>query len=67
MENSDDKQPENSPERLSSRILLIWLAAIAAVIGLVMAQSGEISSAERSLNSIEELIKQRKMIVSKRQ
>ena len=57
MENSDDKQPENSPKGFQPRILLIWLAAIAAIIGLVMAQSGEISSAERSLNSIEELIK----------
>ena len=35
---------------------MIWLAILAAIIGLVMAQSGEISPSHRSLTSVDELL-----------
>ena len=38
------------------KVLLIWLAVLAAIIGLVMAQSGEIAPGQLSIASIDELI-----------
>ncbi|MEC7801635.1 MAG: ATP-dependent zinc metalloprotease FtsH [Verrucomicrobiota bacterium] len=54
---TDEKDnTENQPKGFNPKVLLIWLAILAAIIGLVMAQSSEISGSQRALNSVDELI-----------
>jgi cell division protease FtsH len=53
--NKNDNK-ENQPKGFHPKVLLIWLAVLAAIIGLVMAQSGEITSGQLSIASIDELI-----------
>jgi cell division protease FtsH len=52
--NKDDSGSQN--KGFQPKVLLIWLAVLAAIIGLVMAQSGEINSGQVSIASIDELI-----------
>jgi cell division protease FtsH len=55
----DNKQKDESggqPKGFQPKVLLIWLAVLAAIIGLVMAQSGEISSGQLTIASVDELI-----------
>jgi cell division protease FtsH len=52
--NNDNK--ESQSKGFHPKVLLIWLAVLAAIIGLVMAQSGEITSGQLSIASIDELI-----------
>ena len=56
MTNEDNKDLQNQPKGFNPKVLLIWLAILAAIIGLVMAQSGEISTANRALSSVDDLI-----------
>ena len=54
--NEDKNESQNQPKGFNPKVLLIWLAISAAIIGLVMAQSGEMSQTQRALNSIDDLI-----------
>ena len=56
MDNSTQKDPDKQPKTFQPKVFLIWLAVLAAIIGLVMAQSGEISPSHRSLSSVDELL-----------
>ena len=56
MDNSTQKDPDKQPKTFQPKVFLIWLAVLAAIIGLVMAQSGEISPTHRSLSSVDELL-----------
>ena len=56
MSTDEKNNPENQPKGFNPKVLLIWLAILAAIIGLVMAQSSEISGSQRALNSVDELI-----------
>ena len=52
----ENKDTQKQPKGFNPKVLLIWLAILAAIIGLVMAQSGEISSSHRVLDSVDDLI-----------
>ena len=56
MEKNTDNDSEKQPKSFQPKVFLIWLAVLAAIIGLVMAQSGEISPSQRSLSSVDELL-----------
>ena len=56
MSNEENKEQENQPKGFNPKVLLIWLAILAAIIGLVMAQSGEIAPSQRALSSVDDLI-----------
>ena len=56
MDKNKNDNKENQPKGFHPKVLLIWLAVLAAIIGLVMAQSGEITSGQLSIASIDELI-----------
>ncbi len=56
MDNSSNKDSDKQPKSFQPKVFLIWLAVLAAIIGLVMAQSGEISPTQRSLSSVDELL-----------
>jgi cell division protease FtsH len=55
VDNSKNNDPDNQPKSFHSKGLLIWLAAIALVIALVMANSGEIKQ-NPILSSVDDLI-----------
>jgi cell division protease FtsH len=54
--NEENKEQQNQPKGFNPKVLLIWLAILAAIIGLVMAQSGEITPSQRALSSVDDLI-----------
>jgi len=54
--NDENKEQQNQPKNFNPKVLLIWLAILAAIIGLVMAQSGEIAHSQRALSSVDDLI-----------
>ena len=56
MENNNKDDSGSQNKGFQPKVLLIWLAVLAAIIGLVMAQSGEINSGQVSIASIDELI-----------
>ena len=56
MSNEENKEQQNQPKGFNPKVLLIWLAILAAIIGLVMAQSGEIAPSQRALSSVDDLI-----------
>ena len=56
MSNEENKEQQNQPKGFNPKVLLIWLAILAAIIGLVMAQSGEITPSQRALSSVDDLI-----------
>ena len=56
MSEDENKDTQKQPKGFNPKVLLIWLAILAAIIGLVMAQSGEISSSHRVLDSVDDLI-----------
>ena len=56
MDNNKKDDSGSQPKGFHPKVLLIWLAVLAAIIGLVMAQSGEISPGQVSIASIDELI-----------
>ena len=56
MDKNKNDNKESQSKGFHPKVLLIWLAVLAAIIGLVMAQSGEITSGQLSIASIDELI-----------
>lgn len=56
MENNKKDDSDGQAKGFQPKVLLIWLAVLAAIIGLVMAQSGEITSSQLSISSIDDLI-----------
>ena len=44
---NDDKKDQPEQPKTFNPVLLIWLAILAAIIGLVMSQSGEITSSQK--------------------
>ena len=56
MENKSNKDGEDKPKNFHPKVLLIWLAILAAIIGLAMVQSQEITPSHSSINSVGELI-----------
>ena len=60
MENNSKKEGEDKPKNFHPKVLLIWLAILAAIIGLAMTQSQEIGPSHSSINSVGELILQAK-------
>ena len=60
MDNNSNKEGENKPKNFHPKILLIWLAILAAIIGLAMVQSQEITPSHTSINSVSELIAEAK-------
>ena len=54
-ENENKNQP-NQPKSFNPKVLFIWLAILAAIIGLVLAQSGEIAPSQRALSSVDDLL-----------
>ena len=56
MENNKKDDSDGQAKGFQPKVLLIWLAVLAAIIGLVMAQSGEITASQLSISSIDDLI-----------
>ncbi len=56
MDNNKNEDNGGQPKGFHPKVLLIWMAVLAAIIGLVMAQSGEITSGQLSIGSVDELI-----------
>ena len=56
MENKSNKDGQDKPKNFHPKVLLIWLAILASIIGLAMVQSQEISPSHSSINSVNELI-----------
>ena len=56
MENNSKKDGEDKPKNFHPKVLLIWLAILAAIIGLAMMQSQEITPSHSSINSVNDLI-----------
>jgi len=56
VDNNKKDDSGGEPKGFHPKVLLIWLAVLAAIIGLVMAQSGEIAPGQLSIASIDELI-----------
>ena len=56
MENNKKDNSDGQAKGFQPKVLLIWLAVLAAIIGLVMVQSGEITPSQLSISSIDDLI-----------
>ena len=56
MENNSNKDGEDKPKSFHPKVLLIWLAVLAAIIGLAMVQSQEITPTHNSISSVNDLI-----------
>ena len=56
MENNKKDDTDGQAKGFQPKVLLIWLAVLAAIIGLVMVQSGEITPSQLSISSIDDLI-----------
>jgi len=56
VENNKKDDSDGQAKGFQPKVLLIWLAVLAAIIGLVMAQSGEITPSQLSISSIDDLI-----------
>ena len=56
MENNKKNDSDEQAKGFQPKVLLIWLAVLAAIIGLVMVQSGEITPSQLSISSIDDLI-----------
>jgi cell division protease FtsH len=56
VDKNTNENKDSQPKGFHPKVLLIWLAVLAAIIGLVMAQSGEITPGQLSIASIDELI-----------
>ncbi len=56
MENNSKKDGEDKQKNFHPKVLLIWLAILAAIIGLAMMQSQEITPSHSSINSVNDLI-----------
>ena len=56
MEKNTDKDSEKQPKSFQSKGIFDLACGTGRIIGLVMAQSGEISPSQRSLSSVDELL-----------
>ena len=56
MENKSNKDGEDKPKNFHPKVLLIWLAILAAVIGLAMAQSPGVTPSHSNITSINDLM-----------
>jgi cell division protease FtsH len=56
VENNSNKDGEEKPKNFHPKVLLIWLAILAAIIGLAMVQSQEVTPSHSSVNSVNDLI-----------
>ncbi len=56
MNNSKKKEPDNQPKSFQPKLLLIWLAVITVVLGLLIAQSSEITPSHRLISTVDQLI-----------
>jgi len=56
VENNKKDDSDGQAKGFQPKVLLIWLAVLAAIIGLVMVQSGEITPSQLSISSIDDLI-----------
>ena len=56
MENKPPTPPEEPTRSFQPKILLIWLAILAAIVGLVVSQSGTKKTAAGGLNTIEQFL-----------
>ena len=56
MENNSNKDGEEKPKNFHPKVLLIWLAILAAIIGLAMVQSQEITRSESYVTTVNDLI-----------
>ena len=56
MENKPPEPPEEQTRSFQPKILLIWLAILAAIIGLVVSQSGTRVTTVDGLNTIDQLL-----------
>ncbi len=53
---NENKNQSTQPKSFNPKVLFIWLAILAAIIGLVLAQSGEIAPSQRALSSVDDLL-----------
>ncbi len=53
---NENKNQSIQPKSFNPKVLFIWLAILAAIIGLVLAQSGEIAPSQRALSSVDDLL-----------
>jgi len=56
VENNSKKDGEDKPKNFHPKVLLIWLGILAAIIGLAMVQSQEITPSHNSIRSVNDLI-----------
>ena len=56
MDNKPDKDSEEKSKGFHPKVLLIWLGVLAAIIGLAMMQSKEMTPSHSTINSVNDLI-----------
>ena len=56
MENKSNKDGEDKPKNFHPKVLLIWLAILAAIIGLAMVQSPGVTPSHSNITSINDLM-----------
>ena len=60
MDNKPDKDSEEKSKGFHPKVLLIWLGVLAAIIGLAMMQSKEMTPSHSTINSVNDLINEAK-------
>ena len=56
MDNEPKKEGDNPSRTFHPKVLLIWLAIFAAIVGLLMVQTEDIKPSQRSISSVNELL-----------
>ena len=60
MDNKSDKDSDEKSKSFHPKVLLIWLGVLAAIIGLAMMQSKEMTPSHSTINSVNDLINEAK-------
>ena len=60
MDNKPNKDSEEKSKSFHPKVLLIWLGVLAAIIGLAMMQSKEMTPSHSTINSVNDLINEAK-------
>ena len=60
MDNKPDKDSDEKSKSFHPKVLLIWLGVLAAIIGLAMMQSKEMTPSHSTINSVNDLINEAK-------
>ena len=60
VDNKPDKDSEEKSKSFHPKVLLIWLGVLAAIIGLAMMQSKEMTPSHSTINSVNDLINEAK-------